>query len=106
MAQLRVPQLGPRAPSATGKGPKELDTRSLKEENFVASIGMYHHVWCGGGFGLLKYLCLLSIHSESCLSFPMLCFLEREIELHPFLMESLCTSLSLMLPLQAPSPTS
>ncbi|XP_016059488.1 PREDICTED: MAP kinase-activating death domain protein isoform X3 [Miniopterus natalensis] len=38
-AQLRVPQLGPRAPSATGKGPKELDTRSLKEENFVASIG-------------------------------------------------------------------
>ncbi|XP_068947693.1 MAP kinase-activating death domain protein isoform X15 [Petaurus breviceps papuanus] len=39
MAQLRVPQLGPRAPSATGRGPKELDTRSLKEENFVASIG-------------------------------------------------------------------
>ncbi|XP_062052161.1 MAP kinase-activating death domain protein isoform X12 [Lepus europaeus] len=39
MAQLRVPQLGPRAPSATGKGLKELDTRSLKEENFVASIG-------------------------------------------------------------------
>ncbi|XP_038620101.1 MAP kinase-activating death domain protein isoform X9 [Tachyglossus aculeatus] len=37
-AQLLVPQLGPRAPSATGKGPKELDTRSLKEENFVASI--------------------------------------------------------------------
>eukprot|EP00069_Balaena_mysticetus_P002591 bmy_04127T0 len=39
MAQLRVPQLGPRAPSAAGKSPKELDTRSLKEENFVASIG-------------------------------------------------------------------
>ncbi|XP_040601735.1 MAP kinase-activating death domain protein isoform X41 [Mesocricetus auratus] len=39
MAQLRVPQLGPRAPSPTGKGPKELDTRSLKEENFVASVG-------------------------------------------------------------------
>ncbi|XP_054442973.1 MAP kinase-activating death domain protein isoform X8 [Pteronotus mesoamericanus] len=39
MAQLRVPQLGPRAPAATGKGPKEVDTRSLKEENFVASIG-------------------------------------------------------------------
>ncbi|XP_045749698.1 MAP kinase-activating death domain protein isoform X38 [Mirounga angustirostris] len=38
-AQLRVPQLGPRAPSAAGKGPKELDTRSLKEENFVASVG-------------------------------------------------------------------
>ncbi|XP_055279992.1 MAP kinase-activating death domain protein isoform X26 [Moschus berezovskii] len=39
MAQLRVPQLGPRAPSAPGKSPKELDTRSLKEENFVASVG-------------------------------------------------------------------
>ncbi|XP_061237397.1 MAP kinase-activating death domain protein isoform X44 [Bos javanicus] len=39
MAQLRVPQLGPLAPSAPGKSPKELDTRSLKEENFVASIG-------------------------------------------------------------------
>ncbi|XP_004458013.1 MAP kinase-activating death domain protein isoform X36 [Dasypus novemcinctus] len=39
MAQLRVPQLGPWAPSTAGKGPKELDTRSLKEENFVASIG-------------------------------------------------------------------
>ncbi|XP_005384054.1 PREDICTED: MAP kinase-activating death domain protein isoform X22 [Chinchilla lanigera] len=38
MAQLRLPQLGPRAPSATGKGPKEPDTRSLKEENFVASV--------------------------------------------------------------------
>ncbi|XP_032269994.1 MAP kinase-activating death domain protein isoform X44 [Phoca vitulina] len=38
-AQLRVPQLGPWAPSAAGKGPKELDTRSLKEENFVASVG-------------------------------------------------------------------
>lgn len=42
MAQLRVPQLGPRAPSATGRGPKELDTRSLKEENFVASVGRYY----------------------------------------------------------------
>ncbi|XP_061057715.1 MAP kinase-activating death domain protein isoform X14 [Eubalaena glacialis] len=39
MAQLRVPQLGPWAPSAAGKSPKELDSRSLKEENFVASIG-------------------------------------------------------------------
>ncbi|XP_063083953.1 MAP kinase-activating death domain protein isoform X14 [Cavia porcellus] len=39
MVQLRVPQLGPRAPSTTGKGPKEPDTRSLKEENFVASVG-------------------------------------------------------------------
>ncbi|XP_036883793.1 MAP kinase-activating death domain protein isoform X34 [Sturnira hondurensis] len=42
MAQLRVPQLGPRAPTATGKGPKEVDTRSLKEENFVASIELWN----------------------------------------------------------------
>ncbi|XP_036115250.1 MAP kinase-activating death domain protein isoform X30 [Molossus molossus] len=42
MAQLRVPQLGPRAPSAAGKGPKELDTKSLKEENFVASIELWN----------------------------------------------------------------
>uniref|UniRef100_A0A2K6MQ94 MAP kinase-activating death domain protein n=1 Tax=Rhinopithecus bieti TaxID=61621 RepID=A0A2K6MQ94_RHIBE len=42
MAQLRVPQVGPRAPSATGKGPKELDTRSLKEENFIASIELWN----------------------------------------------------------------
>ncbi|XP_070085557.1 MAP kinase-activating death domain protein isoform X27 [Equus caballus] len=42
MAQLRVPQLGPRAPSAAGKGLKELDTRSLKEENFVASIELWN----------------------------------------------------------------
>ncbi|XP_055137599.1 MAP kinase-activating death domain protein isoform X22 [Symphalangus syndactylus] len=42
MAQLRVPQLGPRAPSATGKGPKELDTKSLKEENFIASIELWN----------------------------------------------------------------
>ncbi|XP_073760731.1 MAP kinase-activating death domain protein isoform X8 [Callorhinus ursinus] len=41
-AQLRVPQLGPRAPSAAGKGPKELDTRSLKEENFVASVELWN----------------------------------------------------------------
>ncbi|KAM8813890.1 MAP kinase-activating death domain protein isoform 7-T12 [Rhynchonycteris naso] len=42
MAQLRVPQLGPRAPSATGKSPKEPDTKSLKEENFVASIELWN----------------------------------------------------------------
>ncbi|KAL4671925.1 hypothetical protein H8957_010139 [Semnopithecus entellus] len=42
MAQLRVPQVGPQAPSATGKGPKELDTRSLKEENFIASIELWN----------------------------------------------------------------
>ncbi|XP_062973590.1 MAP kinase-activating death domain protein isoform X9 [Elgaria multicarinata webbii] len=37
--QLPVSQLMPRAPSPAGKGPREFDTRSLKEENFVASIG-------------------------------------------------------------------
>ncbi|XP_039213591.1 MAP kinase-activating death domain protein isoform X15 [Crotalus tigris] len=37
--QLQVPQLMPRAPGLSGKGPREFDTRSLKEENFVASIG-------------------------------------------------------------------
>ncbi|XP_063083956.1 MAP kinase-activating death domain protein isoform X16 [Cavia porcellus] len=42
MVQLRVPQLGPRAPSTTGKGPKEPDTRSLKEENFVASVELWN----------------------------------------------------------------
>ncbi|ETE72156.1 MAP kinase-activating death domain protein, partial [Ophiophagus hannah] len=39
--QLQVPQLMPRAPGLSGKGPREFDTRSLKEENFVASIGVY-----------------------------------------------------------------
>ncbi|XP_064348442.1 MAP kinase-activating death domain protein isoform X28 [Camelus dromedarius] len=42
MAQLRVPQLGPRASSTPGKSPKELDTRSLKEENFVASVELWN----------------------------------------------------------------
>ncbi|XP_051478447.1 MAP kinase-activating death domain protein isoform X20 [Apus apus] len=37
--QLPVPQLMPKAPSPAGKGPTEFDTRSLKEENFIASIG-------------------------------------------------------------------
>ncbi|KAM9557681.1 MAP kinase-activating death domain protein isoform 8-T8 [Guaruba guarouba] len=37
--QLPVPQLMPKAPSPPGKGPREFDTRSLKEENFIASIG-------------------------------------------------------------------
>ncbi|XP_061466947.1 MAP kinase-activating death domain protein isoform X5 [Rhineura floridana] len=43
--QLPVPQLMPRAPSPAGKGPSEFDTRSLKEENFVASIELWnkHH---------------------------------------------------------------
>ncbi|XP_071600983.1 MAP kinase-activating death domain protein isoform X19 [Heliangelus exortis] len=37
--QLPVPQRMPKAPSPAGKGPAEFDTRSLKEENFIASIG-------------------------------------------------------------------
>ncbi|XP_074886948.1 MAP kinase-activating death domain protein isoform X3 [Buteo buteo] len=37
--QLPVPQLMSKAPSPAGKGPREFDTRSLKEENFIASIG-------------------------------------------------------------------
>ncbi|XP_074985703.1 MAP kinase-activating death domain protein isoform X31 [Caretta caretta] len=37
--KLPVPQLMPRVPSPAGKGTREFDTRSLKEENFIASIG-------------------------------------------------------------------
>ncbi|KAM6445211.1 MAP kinase-activating death domain protein isoform 7-T7 [Rhynochetos jubatus] len=37
--QLPVPHLMPKAPSPAGKEPREFDTRSLKEENFIASIG-------------------------------------------------------------------
>ncbi|KAM9148738.1 MAP kinase-activating death domain protein isoform 7-T7 [Pangshura tecta] len=37
--KLPVPQLMPRVASPAGKGTREFDTRSLKEENFIASIG-------------------------------------------------------------------
>ncbi|KAF1451657.1 MAP kinase-activating death domain protein, partial [Spheniscus demersus] len=40
--QLPVPQLIPKAPSPAGKGPREFDTRSLKEENFIASIELWN----------------------------------------------------------------
>ncbi|XP_051478452.1 MAP kinase-activating death domain protein isoform X24 [Apus apus] len=40
--QLPVPQLMPKAPSPAGKGPTEFDTRSLKEENFIASIELWN----------------------------------------------------------------
>ncbi|XP_075281929.1 MAP kinase-activating death domain protein isoform X21 [Opisthocomus hoazin] len=40
--QLPVPQLMPKAPSPTSKGPREFDTRSLKEENFIASIELWN----------------------------------------------------------------
>ncbi|KFU91080.1 MAP kinase-activating death domain protein, partial [Chaetura pelagica] len=39
---LPVPQLMPKAPSPAGKGPTEFDTRSLKEENFIASIELWN----------------------------------------------------------------
>ncbi|XP_054256412.1 MAP kinase-activating death domain protein isoform X7 [Indicator indicator] len=39
---LPVPQLMPKAASPTGKGPREFDTRSLKEENFIASIELWN----------------------------------------------------------------
>uniref|UniRef100_A0A8C3K543 MAP kinase-activating death domain protein n=1 Tax=Calidris pygmaea TaxID=425635 RepID=A0A8C3K543_9CHAR len=41
--QLPVPHLMPKAPSPAGKGPREFDTRSLKEENFIASIVYNKH---------------------------------------------------------------
>ncbi|KAL9850382.1 MAP kinase-activating death domain protein isoform 12-T14 [Geothlypis trichas] len=40
--QLPVPQLMPKPPSPAGKGPREFDTRSLKEENFIASIELWN----------------------------------------------------------------
>ncbi|XP_075568089.1 MAP kinase-activating death domain protein isoform X18 [Pelecanus crispus] len=40
--QLPVPQLMPKAASPAGKGPREFDTRSLKEENFIASIELWN----------------------------------------------------------------
>ncbi|NXV79439.1 MADD protein, partial [Atlantisia rogersi] len=40
--QLPVPQLIPKAPSPAGKGLREFDTRSLKEENFIASIELWN----------------------------------------------------------------
>ncbi|NXH69263.1 MADD protein, partial [Hydrobates tethys] len=40
--QLPVPQLMPKAPSPAGRGPREFDTRSLKEENFIASIELWN----------------------------------------------------------------
>ncbi|XP_032919378.1 MAP kinase-activating death domain protein isoform X31 [Catharus ustulatus] len=40
--QLPVPQLMPKPPSPAGKGSREFDTRSLKEENFIASIELWN----------------------------------------------------------------
>ncbi|XP_064368771.1 MAP kinase-activating death domain protein isoform X3 [Dromaius novaehollandiae] len=39
---MQLPQLMPKAPSPAGKGPREFDTRSLKEENFIASIELWN----------------------------------------------------------------
>ncbi|NXU47947.1 MADD protein, partial [Turnix velox] len=40
--QLPVLHLMPKAPSPAGKGPREFDTKSLKEENFIASIELWN----------------------------------------------------------------
>ncbi|XP_067413809.1 MAP kinase-activating death domain protein [Emydura macquarii macquarii] len=40
--KLPVPQLMPRVPTPAGKGTREFDTRSLKEENFIASIELWN----------------------------------------------------------------
>ncbi|XP_073204393.1 MAP kinase-activating death domain protein isoform X14 [Lepidochelys kempii] len=40
--KLPVPQLMPRISSPAGKGTREFDTRSLKEENFIASIELWN----------------------------------------------------------------
>ncbi|XP_074853377.1 MAP kinase-activating death domain protein isoform X9 [Carettochelys insculpta] len=40
--KLPVPQLMPTVPSPAGKGTREFDTRSLKEENFIASIELWN----------------------------------------------------------------
>ncbi|NXJ78311.1 MADD protein, partial [Trogon melanurus] len=40
--QLPVPHLIPKALSPAGRGPREFDTRSLKEENFIASIELWN----------------------------------------------------------------
>ncbi|XP_009867790.1 PREDICTED: MAP kinase-activating death domain protein [Apaloderma vittatum] len=40
--QLPVPHLMPKALSPAGRGPREFDTRSLKEENFIASIELWN----------------------------------------------------------------
>ncbi|NXJ51507.1 MADD protein, partial [Spizaetus tyrannus] len=53
--QLPVPQLMPKAPSPAGKGPREFDTRSLKEENFIASIVMIYFFLCSGPEGVKHF---------------------------------------------------
>uniref|UniRef100_A0A8B9ZZZ8 MAP kinase-activating death domain protein n=1 Tax=Anas zonorhyncha TaxID=75864 RepID=A0A8B9ZZZ8_9AVES len=40
--QLPVPQLMSKGLGPAGKGPREFDTRSLKEENFIASIELWN----------------------------------------------------------------
>ncbi|XP_069077740.1 MAP kinase-activating death domain protein isoform X7 [Pleurodeles waltl] len=42
IAHLPVPQLAPRLAGPPGRGSREFDTRSLKEENFVASIELWN----------------------------------------------------------------
>ncbi|NWY43635.1 MADD protein, partial [Sylvia atricapilla] len=53
--QLPVPQLMPKPPSPAGKGPREFDTRSLKEENFIASIVITYFFLCSGPEGVKQF---------------------------------------------------
>ncbi|NWQ67095.1 MADD protein, partial [Neopipo cinnamomea] len=53
--QLPVPQIMPKPPSPAGKGPREFDTRSLKEENFIASIVMVYFFLCSGTEGVKQF---------------------------------------------------
>ncbi|NXY30460.1 MADD protein, partial [Pomatorhinus ruficollis] len=53
--QLPVPQLMPKPPSPAGKGPREFDTRSLKEENFIASIVIIYFFLCSGPEGVKQF---------------------------------------------------
>lgn len=85
MAQLRVPlswDSGTKCPRKESQG---ADTRSLKEENFVASIGVYHVLSMLEEFWLFfQCPCLLSIHPESHLSLPHALLSSRETDLCPF----------------------
>lgn len=65
--QLPVPHLMPRAPNPAGKGPREFDTRSLKEENFVASIGVY--LWNAGSCLCISIRTYLHLSHWSIFSF-------------------------------------
>lgn len=60
----------------------------------------------GRGSGFLNVPPSFQFIQNPAFLFPMLCFLERDLDLCPFQMVLLYTSLSLMLHLQPPPPTS